>query len=174
MSLTLVVDRLHRKEPMVDHQSIQHGYIEAIWLKRAKRGPMDAVEQAELIAGRGLAGNANQGGRRQVTLLDAAVWEQVMADLGVTLSPAVRRANLLLRGIDLAHSRKRILQVGECQIRIFTEVKPCERMDEALPGLKAALYRHWKGGAGGEVIVGGTIQVGDTVTWLPSDESLSA
>ena len=46
------------------------GELKAIWIKRAKRGPMDARERARLIAGRGIEGNANQGGRRQVTLID--------------------------------------------------------------------------------------------------------
>ena len=48
------------------------GRIEAIWLKRTRRGPMDPVASAELVPGRGLRGNADQGGRRQVTLVERA------------------------------------------------------------------------------------------------------
>jgi MOSC domain-containing protein YiiM len=141
------------------------GHVEAIWLKRSKRGPMDAVARADMVAGRGLVGNANQGGRRQVTLLDAAVWQRVMQELGASLDPSVRRANILVRGVDLANSRKRILQLGECRVRIFCETKPCERMDEALPGLQAALYANWGGGACGEVIQGGLLQVDTAAGW---------
>ena len=47
-----------------------NGKLEAIWIKRMKRGPMDPVEAADLVAGSGIAGNANQGGRRQVTILE--------------------------------------------------------------------------------------------------------
>jgi hypothetical protein len=36
--------------------------LAAIWIKRAKRGPMDPHPSALLVGGRGLAGNANQGG----------------------------------------------------------------------------------------------------------------
>lgn len=144
---------------------MREGRIEGIWIKRFKRGPMDAVAAAELIAQRGLVGNADQGGRRQVTIIDAAVWEQVMRELGVTIDPAARRANLLVRGLDLANSRRRILELGTCQIRIFNEAKPCERMDEVHPGLKSALYDHWQGGACGQVITSGRVRVGDVARW---------
>ena len=141
------------------------GRVEAIWLKRAKRGPMDGVERAELVTGKGLAGNANWGGRRQVSLLDADLWERVLTGLGSEVAPIARRANILLRGIDLANSRKRILHLGDCRVRIFCETKPCERMDEVLPGLKAALYPNWGGGASGQVIAGGILQVGAIARW---------
>ena len=131
---------------------MENGRVEAIWIKRAKRGPMDAVEQAEMIAGRGLVGNANQGGRRQVTIIDAAVWERVMEELGAKVDPSARRANIMVRGLNLENTRKRVLLLGECRVKIFTETKPCERMDEVLPGLCAALYKNWGGGASGQVI----------------------
>ncbi len=139
----------------------------AIWVKRFKRGPMDAVGAATLVAGRGLAGNADQGGRRQVTLLDEAAWRETLADLDANLDPIARRANLLLRGIDLVRSHGRTLRIGErAQIRIFNQTTPCRTMDEALPGLQAALRPAWRGGAFGEVVVGGEIRVDDRVGWI--------
>jgi MOSC domain-containing protein YiiM len=141
------------------------GKIEAIWIKRAKKGPMDPVDRAQLIAGRGLVGNANQGGRRQVSFLDADLWERLMLEMEAAINPSQRRANILVRGLDLAKSRKRILCVGDCQIRIFCETKPCRQMDEVWPGLKSALYPDWGGGASGEVIAGGIINVGDEISW---------
>jgi len=46
--------------------------IVAIWSKRFKRGPMDPLMFAELVAGRGLAGNTEQGGKRQITIISEA------------------------------------------------------------------------------------------------------
>ena len=42
--------------------------LEQIWIKRVRRGPMDAADRARVVAGRGIVGNANQGGKRQVTM----------------------------------------------------------------------------------------------------------
>ena len=92
-----------------------------------KPGPMDAVESARIVAGLGIVGNANQGGRRQITLMDAEVWRHLMEQLGAGLSPSTRRTNLLIENFDLSGSRGRILCVGDCQIRIYGETKPCER-----------------------------------------------
>ena len=132
------------------------GRLAAIWLKRMRRGPMDAVARAVLKAHRGLVGNTDQGGRRQVTLLEQEVWQALMAQVGATLPPSTRRANLLLSGIRLSNSRQRILG----------ETKPCERMEEAYPGLQKAMYDNWAGGAFGEVLDDGEIIVGDVVRWL--------
>jgi MOSC domain-containing protein YiiM len=142
------------------------GKLEAIWLKRMKGGPMDPVERAALKANRGLVGNANQGGKRQVTIIEKEVWESLMRELPADLNPSTRRANLMVSGIDLADSRMRILQIGPCRIRIYGETRPCERMDEARPGLRELMSRSWAGGAFGEVLDDGEIAVGDPIHWL--------
>ena len=141
------------------------GRLERIWIKRARRGPMDPAERATLDEGKGIAGNANRGGRRQVTIIERDVWERHMAALGADLDPATRRANLMVSGCSLENSRGRVLRIGACRISIFGETKPCERMEEALPGLRATMFGRWGGGAFGEVVTGGEIRVGDVVRW---------
>lgn len=142
------------------------GKLEKIWIKRARRGPMDAREHAPLVAGKGLRDNANQAGKRQVTIIEKEVWARHMKELNADLDPATRRANLMVSGMPLADSRGRILQIGNCRLRILGETKPCERMDEALPGLKAVMWGNWGGGAYAEVLDDGEISVADVVEWL--------
>jgi MOSC domain-containing protein YiiM len=139
--------------------------LEAIWIKRARRGQMDAVDSAELIAGQGIVGNANQGGRRQVTIIEREVWEQRTAAVGTQLDPALRRANLMISGLPLLQSRGKTLRIGACILEIAGETKPCERMEEAARGLRQSLYEQWGGGAFAMVIKGGTIEVGDDVAF---------
>lgn len=142
------------------------GRLERIWIKRAKRGPMDPVERARAEAGLGLEGNANRGGRRQVTLIGMEAWAEASAAVEGTPDPVLRRANLLLSGIDLAESRGKRLRVGEVEIQIYGETRPCRLMEESHPGLQAALDPDWRAGAYGEVVRGGEIAVGDEVRWF--------
>lgn len=146
--------------------------LEAIWIKRSRRGVMDSVAVAELVAGRGLAGNANQGGRRQVTIIELESWHEMMAELGAELTPSARRANLLVSGIRLEHTRGSILRLGGTELEIMGETRPCERMDEALAGLRSAMSPRWRGGVYAMVLRGGHIAVGDDVELVRETEAL--
>ena len=139
------------------------GRLEAIWLKRAKGGPMDAVDAAELVEGQGILGNANQGGGRQVTIISEEVFARLQSEFGSGAHPSARRANFLVSGIDLRESRGHVLRVGSAAIRLRGETRPCEQMDDACPGLREALQTDWAGGAFGAVVEGGSVRVGDPV-----------
>ena len=139
------------------------GRLEAIWIKRAHKGPMDAAAEAELVAGRGIRGNADQGRRRQVTVIDQAAFSAALDDAGDTVAPSARRANLMISGIDLASTRGRVLRVGDCRLEVAGETRPCYRMDEALDGLQDALKKDWRGGVFCVVLDDGVIRVGDAV-----------
>ncbi|MGV3707760.1 MAG: MOSC domain-containing protein [Gemmatimonas sp.] len=149
------------------------GRVEQIWVKRAKRGVMDAVAHAAVKSNRGIVGNANQGGRRQVTILERERWDDHLAALEATLDPSRRRANILVSGISLRDSRNKVLQIGAVRFRIAGETKPCEKMDETLPGLQAVMRPDWGGGAFAIVLDDGEISVGDSVSWTEATDQLS-
>ena len=126
---------------------------------------MDPRLSATLIAGRGVDGSVGRSSRRQVTIIEREVWESLMRQTGGNAPPSTRRANLMVSGIALADTRKRILCIGNTRLEIAGETKPCERMEEAVPGLRAAMYPNWGGGAFAKVLTGGEIRVGDAVEW---------
>ena len=141
--------------------------LEQIWIKRMHRGPMDSAQRARVVAGKGLVGNANQGGKRQVTIVSNKHWTEITAPLLLgTPDPRLRRANLLVSDIDFADAHGKILKIGNVRIRIYGETRPCEQMEAAVPGLQHAMSVPWGGGAFGEVLDDGEIAVGDAVTFV--------
>jgi MOSC domain-containing protein YiiM len=133
---------------------------------------MDPAPSAVLVAGRGIVGNADQGRRRQVTLLEEQIWRDLTGRLGSKLDPGRRRANLMLDGLQLEKTRGRIFSIGPCLLRIGGETKPCEQMDEALPGLQELMWPNWAGGAYAEVLTGGEIRIGDPAGWVSEEEAV--
>ena len=172
MIFTKIVVKKHRHILLAFQISVSfihfmnQGKLEAIWIKRFKRGPMDKTNSVALIVGKGLVDNTDQGGKRQVTIIEKEVWQRHMEKLSASVDPSARRANLMVSGIPLTNSRGRVLQVGTCRLLIAGETKPCERMDEACADLKSVMWENWGGGAYAEVLDDGKICVGDSVQWV--------
>ena len=144
------------------------GVLEQIWLKRARGGPMDPVDEAVAVEARGLDGGVDFDGHRQVTLIEREVFDRLKAEINRSMEPVMRRANPLVSGIRLEDTRDRTLAVGDLRIHIHGETRPCGQMDAACEGLMDALDPHWGGGAHGSVVNDATIAVGDDVRWEES------
>lgn len=142
------------------------GLLEAIFIKIQKYQPLEKTDAAYCLENKGILGNYNQGGNRQVTILEKEKWEEANQLLGVVLHPSLRRANLYVSGISLEESKGKILTVGKIQILIKGETAPCHRMDEVHPGLKEVLSQNWRGGAYGIIVNSGEIKVGNQVSFV--------
>lgn len=137
------------------------GRVEALWIKRGHRGHMDPTDELTLTEGKGIDSDANFGrAKRQVSVIEKEVFESIMSDLP-EVEPYMRRANVMVSGVRLENAGGQILTLGEVRIRLHGETRPCERMDAQVPGLTAALDRHWNGGAYGVVLDDGRLCVGD-------------
>lgn len=143
-----------------------------ILLKPVKGEPMQEVSTAKMLSGHGLAGNAERGGPRQVTVLSVEDWETATDEVGAVLDPEVRRANLLVSGVgELAGSTGRVLRIGDARIEITGETKPCRFMDVAHEGLRVAMSGNWRGGLTAIALDDAVLAVGDEVCWEDSATS---
>jgi MOSC domain-containing protein YiiM len=145
------------------------GRVEALWTKRAHRGPMDPHSEATFVAGQGIEGSVGWSRTRQVTIISLEAWRAMNKDLGAVVDPVARRANVMVSGVDLAMSRGRTLRLGDVRVLLLGETRPCERMAEAHEGMRAAMDGEWRGGVFGQVLDDGVVSVGDTVGWEPSE-----
>ena len=134
------------------------------------RGPIEVLESVHVSVEAGLAGDfrgavkPGRSAKRQVSLIERADWDAAMAELGVDPHWSVRRANLLVEGLDLPQRPGAMVRIGESVVlEIMVECDPCSRMEEIEPGLKAALTPDWRGGALARVIQGGDIRLGDSI-----------
>jgi len=130
-----------------------------------RRGPIETLTSVRLTPEAGVDGDRNGSKhKRQVTLLEASDWAAATADVGAELPWWARRANLLVEEFDLPHGGDVRIRIGaDVVIELKIEIDPCERMEELAPGLRRALEPDWRGGAGGKVIAGGTITIGDDI-----------
>jgi MOSC domain-containing protein YiiM len=134
---------------------------------------MDPVNKVLLVEGQGVEGSVGRSKRRQVTIIEQEIWERVTRSLGATVDPSARRANVMVSGIRLPHTRGRVLRIGGARLLIGGEVAPCERMEEAQPGLQEALVPDWNGGAFAQVLTTGLVTVGDEVTWEEANPAIA-
>ena len=139
------------------------GHLLAIARAPVKRGPIFPLEQAEIGIAEGVAGDA-RGKRagRQVTVVFREGWEAACRELGVDLPWTTRRANLFVEGVPVPHEGERLV-IGSLVLEVTQETQPCQVMEAAQRGLRAALTPDWRGGVCCRVIAGGTVRVGDRV-----------
>ncbi len=140
------------------------GRVEQILLYPERRGPARECEEAVAVAGVGLAGDHRRNPSRAVTLLSVEAWEEAMAAVGADLPPRARRANLVVRGLDLGSLVGRRLRIGGAEVAVRGETVPCERMDLQRAGLQEALRPAMRGGVFGPVERSGPIRLGDAVS----------
>jgi MOSC domain-containing protein YiiM len=145
------------------------GLIEGIHLHGERGEPMAVVSTAELVAGAGLIGDRMAGlgiPGTHLTLIGAEGIEAMVAETGIPLRPEQTRRNVLTRGIDVVELIGRRFRVGEAECYGVKECNPCNHLESlTAPGVRAGLGG--RGGLRADVLVGGTIRVGDPVELLP-------
>lgn len=138
------------------------------------RGPIELLEAVSVTVESGVQGDFRGAvrpggkGRRQISLITAEGWAAAMADLHLDADQILpwhaRRVNLLAQGIVFPMTTGYVVAIGESlRFEVTKECDPCGRMEELLPGLKAAMLPEWRGGILGKVLTGGKIAIGDAI-----------
>ena len=134
---------------------------------------METITQALVVTGRGLQGDryhegigtysTHPGSGREVTLIESESREGLRRENGVGLDPAPARRNIVTRALALNHLVGREFTVGEARLRGTRLCDPCARLETvSAPGAWRGLIH--RGGLRAEVVSGGMIRVGDSVT----------
>jgi len=144
---------------------VRPGRVEWIGVRPARGAAIRVVAAAELVAGKGIAGDryGNAGGARQVTLVAAESLAAIASHLGVdAVAPEALRRNVVVRGINLVALKGRRFRIGEAILEASGECHPCSRIEASLGtgGYNAA---RGLGGITARVIAGGIVRVGDAV-----------
>ncbi|MGE0848215.1 MAG: MOSC domain-containing protein [Hyphomicrobiaceae bacterium] len=145
------------------------GRLIAIARRPVRLAPMQEIPVGLISAEAGLVGDCKRAKprRRQITVLAREAWQTAAAQVGEPDLPwTVRRANLLIAGIELPRGKGSVFRIGEVRLELTGQTYPCGRMEEAHPGLLRALARDWRGGFTCRVLEGGRIVLGEPVEVL--------
>jgi hypothetical protein len=146
------------------------GTVELLAVAPAAEAPMQLVQQARALAGRGLQGDRYAAGAGtfsprgahkpgyELTLIAAEVVEELTAR-DAHLDFASTRRNVLTRGIDVNALVGREFSIGEVRCRGLRLAEPCAHLERlAGPGLLRPLIH--RGGVRIDILTDGTIYTG--------------
>lgn len=145
------------------------GRVLAIALRCGRHGPIREVTEAIARKDAGVEPDRWPRPDRGITLLSERAWQAAIAELGVELPWHTRRANLLTDIADLPALLGQTLRIGQAVVTVRGITHPCENMDAACQGLRAALNRDHRGGIFARVITSGPIRVHDAIIPAPEE-----
>ncbi|PYS21534.1 MAG: hypothetical protein DMF72_16935 [Acidobacteria bacterium] len=147
------------------------GTVISINIAPSAEAPMQSVEGARAIPGRGLEGDRYCTGNgtfskakpdRELTLIEAEAIEAMKRELDVDYGLSDSRRNIVTRNVPLNHLVGKEFWIGEVKARGLKLCEPCSHLQrlshpKVLPGL---VHR---GGLRAEILTEGTIRVGEMV-----------
>lgn len=141
------------------------GTVAALLVAAEKEAPLVAVDEVLAVAGRGLAGDryhagagtfSGRGRGYELTLVQA----EALDELGLPWPDA--RRNVVTRGVALNGLVGRHFRIGEVECVGRRLAEPCAHLERLTrPGLMRPLVH--RAGLRADILVGGTVRVGDAV-----------
>lgn len=149
------------------------GRLREIHITGAASGIMQPLDEARLVADRGIEGDRyflgsgtysmKPGPDRQVTLIESETLAALARDHGIELAPAEHRRNLTVRDVPLNHLVGRRFRVGAVLLEGVRLNQPCKYL-EKVTGKAVYLPLLNRSGLNCRVLEGGVIRPGDPVT----------
>jgi MOSC domain-containing protein YiiM len=148
------------------------GVVVGLQITSAEGRPMQVIEQARAVPGRGLEGDRYflgtghfsemHGPSYELTFIEIEAIEALKRDYEYELAPEDSRRNVVTAGIALNHLVDKEFFVGEVLIRGIRLCEPCFHLanlthHNALSGL---IHR---GGLRAQILTEGILHVGDTL-----------
>ena len=148
------------------------GTVISIHITSTGAAPMKSVTNAKAVAGRGLEGDryysklgtySNQAGSgRDVTLIEIEAIDALKREYEVELDASRSRRNIVTQGVPLNHFVEKEFRIGDVVLRGTRLCEPCAHMEKlTVKGAMRGLIH--RGGLRAEIIIGGSIRVGDTI-----------
>lgn len=157
------------------------GTVDGIFTTPGAGRPMVSHPEAMAVVGRGLLGDRyhdgigyysdrpSEGGGREVTLIEVEELDRLRAERGIELTPIETRRNVVTHGIRLLDLIGRRFRIGEVVCEGVKICEPCAYL-EGLTGKPVNAPLVHRAGLRANVLVGGTLRVGDAVEAIESVE----
>ena len=153
------------------------GCVVSLHIAPAGAAVMQTLNQVQAVAGRGLEGDRyfarigtysnHAGSGREVTLIESEAIEALKRDYGVEIAAAQARRNHRHPRHGLESSRRAAIYHRRSDASRYAPCDPCAHLEKLSRkgALRGLIHR---GGLRAEIISGGIIRVGDTIT--PMDD----
>jgi MOSC domain-containing protein YiiM len=157
------------------------GMLRGIYVADRAGVPLRSVENAELVAGRGIVGDRYHDGHgkfskpepmpdREVTLIEIEQIERFNAEQHLALGAGEFRRNLVVQGVDLNALVGRELAIGDVVLRGIRLCEPCDYL-ASLTGVDVIKPLRHRAGLRAAIVSGGTIAVGGPIS-IPASVTL--
>src|SRR3954453_5272306 len=147
------------------------GRVVEINIAAEHEAPCLPVERIDVLPGQGIVGErhfleepASRSGN-DLTLVDRAAVEAFVSETGIEVTPAETGGNVVTEGVDLNALVGKRFRVGEVECLGVELCEPCSHLESMTrPGIIKELVH--RAGLNADIVVGGTIRVGDAVAEL--------
>lgn len=148
--------------------------IVAIHVAKGSRLPMQAKEQVEVEAGKGIVGDRYHGTKhRHVTVQSRESLDEAATVFGQDVPSHLTRRNITISDGAVPREPGARLRIGEVVLEAVRVAAPCKLLDDTIgPGAQGALRR--RAGTVFRVLEGGAVAVGDPVEIVPVELSAAS